>query len=974
MSLISGNVVFNSGSVNCSANINIIFGNSNFCSNARNCGLISSGTFFDVSDNLGTGLLASFTGNSSNKGIVSTASFLGSAVNSGTVATGSFSETSSNLGTAEVASFTGTSINRGVVPTACFLGSAVNSGNVSTGTFFGSSINLTTVCNACFTGTSINRGSINEVTFVGSSINGGVVRNATFSESASNTGSITGLGSFLDSAVNSGTVQNATFSGFASNVGVISSSGLFYGSSSNSGIVSGNVIFSGCSSNLGTVCGDATFLGSAYNYGGCILGIATANNGDPYFLNNVMLLNGDGSNNQTNACFLNSSTGTSTITGSGNATQGSFSPYNPEGWSSYFNGSSYLTLPASFSTNLSGIGVGATTFETWVYPTSFTGSCGCSSVLIGNYLAAVANGRWNLSLVSNASLNAANVNFGWTTSTSLCTGVFTTSLGVLKDTWSHIAVVVDPTTPSNSTIDIFINGNKSTFTNNNLSSQTCVHGQVKIGGCVYASSNFVGYISNFKITKNQKVYTDSFVPPTLALKTTSENTIASRVQLLTLQNNRFVDNSINSYALTNTGGVITQPLDPFIPTSVYNPRYHGGSAYLNGASAISFASNSSMAFGTGNFTIDFWIYPTTAGTGGIIFKMGASFNGTVYDVAVAYNASGVLSLNFWPSGASPILRINSSTNAAPVNVWTHVAVVRSGTGANQTKLYVNGVENGTTTLGTAGTLNYNFTGTGTGFIGRSDANNAFYTGYVSNVRVVKGTAIYTSAFTPPASPTTAVSGTLLLLNFNNGGLIDRSNKAILTTNGDVKISTSQIKFGSGSMYFDGTGDYLTAPTAGDLFKFGTGKFTIEFWIYPLAYGGTVAGAQIFGTVNGSTSGYSINLGQDINSFRIISNATGTWTDNLTVSTGNGPELNTWTHMAIVRNGTNLTIYKNGTSVATTSSASTWSFDGTVAIIGRLNDGTNIKDFNGYLDDLRITKGIARYTGNFTPPDAALNLT
>lgn len=856
MSLISGNVIFNSGSINCSTNANVIVGNSKFCSNAKNCGAISSGTFFDISE---------------------------------------------NFGSVEVANFTGTSSNKGSVCTASFLGSSINSGNI----------------------------------------------------------------------------QNATFCGISSNLGLINSSGLFYESSSNCGIISGNAMFSGSSSNLGTICGNACFLDSAYNDGGCIFGIATINNGDPYFLNNTMLLNGDGSNNQTNACFLDSSSQNLIITGSGAATQGSFSPYNPEGWSSYFNGSSYLTLPAAFSTKLSGIGTTPITFEMWVYPTSFSSANSYFTTLFGNNQSAATNGKWQIALVSNASLAAANVNFFYSNvSTGLGVAVITTSLGVLKNKWSHIAVVIDSTTPSSSIIDIYINGVKTSFTGRDLSTQNMVYSVLQIGGFNTQSNYFNGYISNFKITKNEKVYTNSFTPSNLALKTTSQNTTASNVLLLALQNNRLIDNSINQYALTNTGGVSMQPLDPFTPTSVYNAKAHGGSAYFNGASSLSFVSNSSMAFGTGNFTIDFWIYPTIAGVGGQIFKTGASFNGSVYDVAVAYAAAGVVVVNFWPTGATPTLRLNSANNSALVNVWTHVAIVRSGTGANQTKLYINGVENGTTTQGTSGTLNYNFTGTGTGFIGRSDAAGTFYTGYVSNVRMVKGSALYTGPFVLPTSPTTAVSGTSLLLNFNNAGIVDRSNKIILSTTGDVKISTSQIKYGTGSMYFDGVGDYLSTPNS-ELFKFGTGDFTVEWWWYLTVSFTTTYGPCIGQKLGESNGGWVIYRNTLVNSTRMTVRIAGpSGAGMVDYSTTVTPSSNVWQHWALVRSGTTLTWYCNGVACGVTTGVSTDISDTNTAglmYVGFAQTWSYVIPAS-YIDDLRITKGVARYTANFTPPQAALKLT
>jgi len=76
-----------------------------------------------------------------------------------------------------------------------------------------------------------------------------------------------------------------------------------------------------------------------------------------------------------------------------------------------------------------------------------------------------------------------------------------------------------------------------------------------------------------------------------------------------------------------------------------------------------------------------------------------------------------------------------------------------------------------------------------------------------------------------------------------------------------------------------------------------------------------------------------------------------------------PSLNTWTHLAVTRSGTNLKAFVNGVISGTPITNSTQNYD-TIKYIGRNPAG---EYFNGYIDDLRITKGVARYTANFTPP-------
>ena len=100
-----------------------------------------------------------------------------------------------------------------------------------------------------------------------------------------------------------------------------------------------------------------------------------------------------------------------------------------------------------------------------------------------------------------------------------------------------------------------------------------------------------------------------------------------------------------------------------------------------------------------------------------------------------------------------------------------------------------------------------------------------FAGYIDDVRVIKGTALYTSSFTAPTSAlgTSATAPTFL------GGFEDQARNHPVTKSGDVALNTSVKKFGTSSAYFDGANDYLTIPDGS--FNFGDKDFTIEAWIY-----------------------------------------------------------------------------------------------------------------------------------------------
>ncbi len=170
---------------------------------------------------------------------------------------------------------------------------------------------------------------------------------------------------------------------------------------------------------------------------------------------------------------------------------------------------------------------------------------------------------------------------------------------------------------------------------------------------------------------------------------------------------------------------------------------------------------------------------------------------------------------------------------------------------------------------------------------------------------------------------------------------------------------------SWSVYFDGSGDYLTAATSSN-FTFGTGDFTVECWINtPTAPGGGVTNDKlIFGSF-AFTPTLFIALSNN-NNIPILFNGTTTYTASA------GVTANTWTHVAWVRNAGNLQIYINGTSVLTPTAFTTNYTASTEPYIGKSN-ADSTRNYIGFLSNLRVVKGTAVYTSNFTPPTAPLTI-
>lgn len=178
----------------------------------------------------------------------------------------------------------------------------------------------------------------------------------------------------------------------------------------------------------------------------------------------------------------------------------------------------------------------------------------------------------------------------------------------------------------------------------------------------------------------------------------------------------------------------------------------------------------------------------------------------------------------------------------------------------------------------------------------------------------------------------------------------------VTAVGNAQIS-STAKFGSGSAVFDGSGDCLTIPTS-SAFDFGSGDWTIEFWC---KRNGTQTYAGMLSFLSATGTGLTIGWGGGDNNLRILWSSAEKMAPSTPVSDG------VWTHVALVRSGGTVTLYKDGTSIATQSISGALPYDGVGLAVGRLIANDAGYEFNGYLDDIRITKGVAR---TITVPTAA----
>lgn len=629
-----------------------------------------------------------------------------------------------------------------------------------------------------------------------------------------------------------------------------------------------------------------------------------------------------------NIC-LDSSINNFAITRAGNTTQGTFSPYGAN-WSNYFDGTGDYMDPVSSSVSLS---------ANWTIELWFNTAAG-DNVQIFDSRPDATNGFYpTLGTVSATQINTYYNSIS-----------YSITVGTYRSVWNHVAMV-----KNSGTLTIYFNGVSvySVADSNTWLIGTNRPRLAANGGYFSAApSYYTGYISNFRIVNGTAVYTTAFTPSTTPL------TAITNTRLLTCQSNRFVDNSSNAYAITRTGDTRVQRFSPFSPSAAYTASTTGGSAYFDGAGDyLTVATNDAFRVDQGDFTIEGWVYFPGAPTAFALATRGVYVS--VYSF-YAGNTGAALTSLYWEAGtgAWAATPYTSSAGALIGGQWNHIAYVRSSTSFY---MYANGVRVFSQVITTIGT-----NVTAPLWIGSYYNQSSTLTGNMADFRFVKGTALYTGAtYTIPTAPLTAITNTSLLLNYTNTGIVDYSTINNPETVGDTSKVSAQTPYAGSyySNYFDGTGDYLTINYASGSTI--AGDFTWETWAYDTA-------ATTYGTLLGwrsgsaSWSGFIVQRNNGANNLSITINGS------LTINQASGTYLpNNWNHIALVRLGTTVTLYVNGTNA------------GTVTVSGSFNPGTSYwigsdpfnniaaTQLSGYISNQRFVNGTAVYTGTFAVPTAPL---
>ena len=441
--------------------------------------------------------------------------------------------------------------------------------------------------------------------------------------------------------------------------------------------------------------------------------------------------------------------------------------------------------------------------------------------------------------------------------------------------------------------------------------------------------------------------------------------------------------------------------------------FNGTTGYITSAAATDFTFIT-----TGDYTVEWWSYfDTTTGSNIVSNRSGTA--GYMFALSAVNSTTISPSYQIWaPGGQRYFATVNINVPTA-TGVWFHTAFVKVGTTFNT---YVNGILACTFTTSsqpatTSNPLN----------IGRDPGGPTYVRSFMDDFRITLGVARYTSTFYPNGSYGTAgfylpfnntssvsalgydysyggqpfvisqfpdsapsdpyFSNVNLLLHCNGANnstsFIDNSSLSnSVTVTGPANISTAQSKFGGSSAYFNGTNPELSIATSTN-FDLGA-TYTAECWIYPMqvSLNAGIMTRGFYSTVGTSWNGLAFAIRQIGSAIRFYFYGTTSANEQYIDSVNGSIAINTWSSISMVRSGPTGYAFINGTLVGQITglnlpTASTqplaignFTFDANSSVFGNISNN----HFYGYIDDIRITKGIARYAltaNNWTPNNISL---
>ena len=621
-------------------------------------------------------------------------------------------------------------------------------------------------------------------------------------------------------------------------------------------------------------------------------------------------------------------------------------PYHPGGYSTYFDGNDEIEVTED--SDEFEFGTSDYTIEWWFNVNTISGV----QCMVTNSEPTDWQGCWyglnnaNLYILHGNGSNTWNIKTG---------------SAVETNRWYHIAVV-----NNSGTISVYLDGSTTTSGISNYSQPytwTDGNNAFHIGGRTTAANQHVtGHIRDVRIVKGTAVYTSNFTPPDEPL------TAITNTSLLLCHLPYIADGSSNSLATAVSGNPETKRFGPYDHLA-YSRTDHGGSVYFYGTDDYltvdgGYLTTNTTWWNSSGFTLEVWLYKHNTN------------DVTIWDNRIGGNTNGFLfkthSGGFYLYSNNADRAVNLGTN--PVNIWTHVALVCSGTTG---KIFQDGVQVGSD-FTVPNTASYSYFGRSQNTIGAIQYTprgaGTDYNGYMSDLRISSGSR-YTGTFTPPTTAFADDGTTIFLTCKNQHDIWDANSNHVMVTNGNVTASNTQRKFNTSSaIYFDGSGDWIDLNAAAK-YKFEPlgNDFTFEWWWYPT----TLSQRQWFfhtatdywlGVDFQNSSGRGLGMWASSNgsSWNLLDADNG----------GNGisntnPTLNAWNHIAYTRNGNTFTLWLNGTSIVSVSSitASIVDRSSQAKVIGSWAATNHQFPIVGYIQDFRWTNGLARYTSSFTPPTA-----